>query len=274
MSKLSGASAERSEAKGGEAKRGEARRSEARRENKINPPPTPPHTPPALDRFSPLNENQVKSLLPLRTVDSRTGNRDDTICTCCGETFPTAAALLSHVNYNAMIEECDENIKSNDEAYFGRRHCDMELYKNPRAIEELGGRVKAEGVVGYMRRWGVEIIVLCEAIDPLLSGTFVGMHSYTWEDVETGRSFMNCVGVREVGVEGEGDERDIINKSFIDMSKFHETVPVGGRRGSTGGGSVDFCGTTPNEESEEGMRRRLTRRDSNLNRMIRTAFLN
>jgi len=132
----------------------------------------------------------------------------------------------------------------------------------------LFNKVTSTGVVEYMRKNGLEVIILCEAIDPLLSGTFVAIHSYTWEDIEVGRTFSNCVECRKVGRKGE--KLKATNKGFIDMSKFHDTVLVG----TSGSFANDGNNDANNTMDPDVMRRRLTRRDSNINRFIKAAFLN
>jgi len=214
-----------------------------------------------IDKFSPLNDNKVKGQIALREVDALTGSRDDTICGTCGETFPTAAALLSHIKYNAMIEECDENISGNDK-YAGRRHYELD-YTNPLS-EPASSPPSAEAIRDKMRREGIEIIVLCESIDPLLSGTFLAMQSYTWKNIAVDKVHTNCLRVRT----GKKQE----NKPWIDMSLFHSLTATFDDRVED---QVVDDGSSV-EQADDGVAFSQTRkrRDSNLNRFFQAAFLN
>ena len=56
----------------------------------------------------------------------------------------------------------------------------------------------------------VEIICVVEGIDPITSGTFQALQSYTLEDIDFDKSFVPCVGKEN-------------NKVVVDLDSFHKT---------------------------------------------------
>ena len=65
-----------------------------------------------VDSYSPLMPPQYKDEtilptfgLPLRELDSWTGNREGYPCTICGETYGTHERLWKHIRYNQLMEQ-------------------------------------------------------------------------------------------------------------------------------------------------------------------------
>jgi hypothetical protein len=136
--------------------------------------------------------------LILRSIDSHTGNRDEIICPICGEAYGTYKRLRKHIEYNAMIESSDVNITFPK----GKSHIDFKLPEiEPLTLEE---------VRNHIEHTLSEIIVVVEAIDPQLSGTFQSLQSYKYNDIVFGGEFTNCMSSK--------------NGLFcVDIKRFHKT---------------------------------------------------
>lgn len=70
--------------------------------------------------------------------------------------------------------------------------------------------ITLEEVQRHIERTLSEVIVVVEAIDPQLSGTFQSVQSYKFEQIEFGALFERCLFVRD-------------QKFFVDMERFHGT---------------------------------------------------
>lgn len=68
--------------------------------------------------------------------------------------------------------------------------------------------ISLEEVQRNIERKLSEIVVVVEAIDPQLSGTFQAVQSYKYEDIEFGADFERCMFTKG-------------NKFFVDLEKFH-----------------------------------------------------
>jgi hypothetical protein len=60
-----------------------------------------------------------------------------------------------------------------------------------------------------------ELICVVEGIDPLMSGTFQALHSYTPEDIEWGARFVPCL-----------TSTTACTSTFVDLKLFHQVEPV------------------------------------------------
>jgi hypothetical protein len=138
--------------------------------------------------------------LTLRSIDSHTGNRDEIVCPICGEAYGTYKRLRKHIEYNAMIEE--STTTENFTFFKGKSHIGFILPKiEPLTLEE---------VRNHIEHTLSEIIVVVEAIDPQLSGTFQSLQSYKYNDIVFGAEFTNCMSSK--------------NGVFcVDMKRFHKT---------------------------------------------------
>lgn len=129
-------------------------------------------------RCTPINYRVDNARLALRSADGITGGRDDFLCPICGETYGTMERLKKHVEYNLIVE-------TNDEYPVEGTHqsIDMDTLKMPDAptIKEL------------QDDFPDEILVLVEGIDPLQSGTFQALQSYTMDEISWGGSFADCL---------------------------------------------------------------------------------
>ena len=133
--------------------------------------------------------------LVLRSIDSYTGNRDEIICPVCGEAYGTYKRLQKHVEFNAMIEAKEGFPKE-------KSHCGFVLPDiEPLTLDE---------VRKHIEKSFSEIVVVVEAIDPQLSGTFQSLQSYKYEDIVFGAEFAKCMSFK-----GEN--------FTVDMKKFHKT---------------------------------------------------
>jgi hypothetical protein len=136
---------------------------------------------------------------PLRQLDSASGSREEWVCPVCGETFGTYERLVNHIDYLQIMEKSDGLPKEG-------RHLGAKL-----PPESKTWPITLQEVQGHIERTLSEIVVICEAIDPQLSGTFQAVQSYRYEDIEFGADFASCLSVRE-------------NKFVVDMEKFHDVV--------------------------------------------------
>ena len=140
--------------------------------------------------------------LTLRSVDSHTGNRDEIICPICGEAYGTYKRLQKHIDYNAMIESTTSTTENNFIFPKGKSHIDFIVPKiEPLTLEE---------VRNHIEHTLSEIIVVVEAIDPQLSGTFQSLQSYKYNDIVFGAEFTNCMSSKD-GI------------FCVDMKRFHKT---------------------------------------------------
>mmetsp|Transcript_10672 Transcript_10672/g.25687 ORF Transcript_10672/g.25687 Transcript_10672/m.25687 type:complete len:509 (-) Transcript_10672:93-1619(-) len=134
--------------------------------------------------------------LNLRSADSATGNREEIICPVCGESYGSYERLIKHIEYSRIGEKKD--------GY-------------PVEGTHLGFRmpeitpITLEAVQRNMERKLSEIVIVVEAIDPQLSGTFRAIQSYKYEEIEFGAEFERCMSTRN-------------NKFVVDMMKFHGVV--------------------------------------------------
>ena len=143
--------------------------------------------------------------LLLRQVDGLTGNRDDFLCPVCGETYGDMTRLYQHVQYNQLMEK-------KDDVPIKHSHRDTslvkleELHQSPVNLLELKDNLALQ-----------ELLCVVEGIDPLTSGTFQALHSYTPEDICWGGRFVPCLtSTKEM------------KSTFVDLELFHEVEMVKG----------------------------------------------
>jgi hypothetical protein len=124
--------------------------------------------------------------LHLRDVDSRTGNIEQFVCPICSETYGDLNRLRAHVKYNQLIE-------SHDQVPVEMSHQSLSLLTPSLLEKPLPPPTLADMKASFPE----EVLVVVEGIDPLTSGTFQGLQSYTMDDVSWDASFVNCVMTRE-----------------------------------------------------------------------------
>ena len=131
--------------------------------------------------------------LTLRSVDSATGNRDEIICPVCGEAYGTYERLRKHIEYARIVEKQDDYPVEGS-------HLGFEMPDtSPITLAE---------VQRHIERKLSEIVVVVEAIDPQLSGTFQSVQSYKYDDIEFGADFEKCMFSKN-------------DKFVVDLLKFH-----------------------------------------------------
>ena len=134
--------------------------------------------------------------LALRSVDSATANREEIICPVCGEGYGTYDRLMKHIEYTRIVEKQDEYPVEGS-------HLGFEMPDtSPITLAE---------VQRHIERKLSEIVVVVEAIDPQLSGTFQSVQSYKYDDIEFGADFEKCMFTRD-------------SKFVVDLLKFHGII--------------------------------------------------
>ena len=134
--------------------------------------------------------------LVLRSIDSATASRDEIVCPVCGEAYGTYARLMKHIRYAQLSEEREGY--PIEGSHLGFQMPDT----SPITLEE---------VQRHVERTLSEIVVVVEAVDPQLSGTFQSLQSYKYDDIEFGAEFEQCLFHKQ-------------NKFFVDLTKFHDIV--------------------------------------------------
>lgn len=231
-----------------------------------------------IDRHSPISPPSVRGLGPeggkvkrefamdpcgldLREDDSYTGGRDGLKCAVCGETYGTAANLIQHIRYNQHTETHDgvpvigSHRELDVESIFKNRRSMsrwMPEPNNDEAADEFSDDMRIvideptppwyKEYQRYMREANIEIICLMEAIDPIASGTFAAIQSYTIDDIIFEGDFAPCVLADRVEDNTLGLYRKVLLRFLrgifvgqsaigrsvkVDLDSFHETVKVG-----------------------------------------------
>lgn len=151
----------------------------------------------------------------LREVDSAVGGRDGLRCAVCGETYGTVTNLVQHIRYNRHVEEADDipvpgsHREIDLEAVFGDQSSSpVDAKEDGAGAKEKGGRKEARGsaridvnppapwYLEFQKHLGaeeMEVICVAEAIEPVGSGTFQALQSYTADDICYGAEFAPCV---------------------------------------------------------------------------------
>jgi hypothetical protein len=198
--------------------------------------------------------------LDLRENDSYVGGRDSLRCVTCGETYTTVANLIQHIRYNQHTEKHDgvpvigSHQELDVESIFKDQNKVVTITVNERNnINDTDHETSDRKVdidqptpswydeyKTYLTESNVEIICIMEAIDPITSGTFQALQSYTVDDIEFDREFAPCVLTDRT--EDEGWQKNLLFKCLkktivgrtamgravkVDLDTFHETVSVG-----------------------------------------------
>jgi fatty acid-binding protein DegV len=100
---------------------------------------------------------------------------------------------MKHVKYAQIVEKKDDYPV--EDSHLGFKMPDT----SPITIEE---------VQRHIERTLSEIIIVVEAIDPQLSGTFQAVQSYKYDNIELNCRFERCLFVR-------------YQKFYVDMERFH-----------------------------------------------------
>lgn len=161
-----------------------------------------------IDAYSPLtpmhlrdDENLVQRHgLALREVDRMVENNGGIPCPVCGETYGTFQNLNRHIKYNSLTE-------SHDKVPVEGSHRDPKLVipGDAKPFEMAENEIRTNLI-------DKEVMVVVEGIEPLISGTFQALQSYTLDDIVFGGKFSPCMSQRDGQV-------------FVDLDKFHQIVP-------------------------------------------------
>lgn len=189
--------------------------------------------------------------LSLREGDSSTGGQDGLRCVICGETYGTVANLIQHIRYNQHTEKHDDVpvVGSHQEldvdTIFKKREGTNDkviIRKNGSGDAKIDIDADApwyDEYRNYLREANIEILVVMEAIGPIMSGTFQALQSYTIDDIVFDKDFAPCV----LADPGKGSGRRIrlvrfLRKVFlgkfsvgrsvkVDLDSFHKIVEIG-----------------------------------------------
>ena len=165
-------------------------------------------------------DGQAAKGLYLREVDSRTGSQDGLVCPVCGETYADYAKLRNHVEFNIFTE------RANGYPVRGT-HQEMDpanvVPPKPPTRQEM------------QQSFPAEIICVVEGIDPLISGTFQAIQSYTIDDVIWGGRFADCLCNHDTGAtiqsrQGQSEGRRYGRKGRdtdvgVLLDRFHKVEP-------------------------------------------------
>jgi hypothetical protein len=148
--------------------------------------------------------------LSLREVDCWTGNRDKGIpCSICGVGFSTNDKLWNHIrNYQIMEKTSSMKIEGSHQ----------QLGSQDDETNMATTKLKIPTLAELQMLWAesnMELIVIVEGIDPLMSGSFMALQSYQSEDIVFGARFENCIID-----EGTGKK--------VDYNLFHKLAGVEG----------------------------------------------
>lgn len=160
-----------------------------------------------IDAFSPVAPLKIRRMakilqpagIPLREVDAISGYRNGVLCPVCGETFGSMDHLARHVTYQRMAEKKDNWPEVGS-------HLDEKLVF-PELFEPF---VLTESDIREQLR-DKEIMVVVEAIEPMVSGTFQALQSYKLEDIVFGGRFAPCMSQRD-------------GQIFVDFDNFHKIL--------------------------------------------------
>ncbi|KAL7534990.1 hypothetical protein ACHAWF_005017 [Thalassiosira exigua] len=229
-----------------------------------------------IDFYSPLNPPSKRKLGPedgrmhnpdyildpckmdLREHDCYTGNQDGLRCVVCGETYGTLANLKQHILYTQHTEKHDDvpvegsHQELDVAALFkenapprripggtgrsGKEKCDVS--KDTRIQIEEPTPPWYDEYRRYLEEANIEIICVMEGIDPIMSGTFQAVQSYTVDDIVFDREFAPCVMAdrkrtwKEVGPVRRFFRRIFVGKDSlpvsikIDLDSYHEVGEI------------------------------------------------
>lgn len=192
--------------------------------------------------------------LSLREGDSSTGGQDGLRCVICGETYGTVANLMQHIRYNQHMEKHD------DVPVVGS-HQELDVDTIFKKREETNGKVNIrkngtgdakididadapwyDEYRNYLSEANIEILVVMEAIDPIMSGTFQAIQSYTIDDIVFDKEFAPCVLADPDKQDGKRIfkkrlvrflRRVFVGRSSVgrsvkvDLDSFHKIVEIG-----------------------------------------------
>lgn len=161
----------------------------------------------------------------LRELDSATGSQDGLRCDVCGETYNTRDNLARHITFQKLVEEHDGYpVKGSHQEL----DVDAVLQNCSKGRDDLFSE-ELRGFIGGEKEPhnALEILVVFEAIEPLMSGTFQSMQSYTIDDIEFDSEFVPCF------VANEGKSQCAARMDFDLFHKTKTAAREGGGRNSS-----------------------------------------
>lgn len=136
--------------------------------------------------------------LNIRNSEAASGNFERYVCPICGEAYGSLIRLHHHVRM-AQLNEANDKLP----IPHSHRTLDLNSFRRP-----------PDPTVEELKEWYPdEIIVVVEGVDPLTSGTFQALQSYTVDEVTWGGTFADCVVMK-----------DRNQKTALDLGLFHATV--------------------------------------------------
>ena len=151
-----------------------------------------------IDSYSPLvppkyrpeenNETIVGSFgLSLREVDCWTGMRDRGIpCPTCGVGFSTYEKLWDHIRTYQLIDKNSKMEIEGSHQQLGDVDDDKNKSMQPKTLS-------LSELQDFWRKSNMEVVVVVEGIDPMISGSFMALQSYQKDDIVFGAEFENCL---------------------------------------------------------------------------------
>jgi hypothetical protein len=153
----------------------------------------------------------------LRELDSHVESRAGLQCTVCGETYGTHKNLVKHIEQSQRIER-------NDKMPTKHSHQELDVRKifkkgESRNQNDITDDSNNENAACYnqfkkhFKECNLEILVIVEGIDPMMSGTFQAMQSYSFDDLVFGGEFAPCmISDHDRGI------------AKVDLKRFHKIV--------------------------------------------------
>ena len=171
-----------------------------------------------IDFFSPLAPSVIRKLhkehgewligwngLERRESDARNQTSYGWVCPVCAMACGEMGRLFSHINYMKLQDRntgipVDRSHESIPDELLDFSH-----------VQGLQG-MDVNSLKSHLKN--IEIICVVEGMDPITSGSFQALQSYTFDDLVFGGSFLPCVRM----VEGE---------IVVDLDKFHRILRPG-----------------------------------------------
>jgi len=159
----------------------------------------------------PPKETPVPSAgLRLRSADSVTCGREDVICPICGESYGTYERWRKHVMFQRIVEEKDDYPVAG--THLSLDEVEFSASTKAPSISDL------DELKEYFAKELSEVICVVEGIEPISSGTFTALQSYSFQDIvfHPSATFSPCVKA----VSSSGADSFI----RVDLDRFHEIL--------------------------------------------------
>jgi hypothetical protein len=170
-----------------------------------------------IDLYSPLHPPKrdnptlsVRNGIDLRQVDSLTCNREEVVCPVCSESYGTFERWVRHTKYQQIVEREDEIPVKGSHLEIKAQQLEINTFKPSRNLQ---------AIESHFLQDVSELICVVEGIDPLTSGSFSAVQSYTKDNIvwQNGAIFHPCISA----------ESDCYE---VDLDRFHEVIQRPGER--------------------------------------------